>query len=179
MARPVFAYVRIDHRSARTTALTIVITLGLVAGASSRAQSGKDADPHAHHRAAAAAQAPPSAPSPAVSVPSRSTAITTPSWFAGGQGLYVPHYFDSFENLDLTQLSPSQKERFVHRVNTEFCACNQTGCKRDTIAHCFVTDPACPRAPVRIREILEKVKTDTAAAAAAPVTPSVTITPRP
>src|SRR5262249_55319978 len=113
------------------------------------------------------------------SAPSRSTGAGTPSWFPGGEGLYVPPYYDTFKGIDLSQLTAAQKERFLHRVNTEFCSCNQTGCRRDTIAHCYVTDAACPRAPVRIREILEQAKAGAADGAANPPAPSVTLTPRP
>ncbi len=84
--------------------------------------------------------------------------INTPSWFAGGEGLFVPPYFDTFKGLDLAALGPVQKERFLHWVNTEFCTCGQSGCRRDTIANCYVNDPTCPWAPVRIRKILEEVK---------------------
>lgn len=114
------------------------------------------------------------------SAPASASTISTPSWFAGGEALYVPPYFDTFKGIDLTSLTAPQKERFLHRVNTEFCSCNQTGCRRDTIAHCYVTDAVCPRAPVRIREILEKVKSEGQdAGSPPPAPPSVTITPRP
>ena len=80
------------------------------------------------------------------------------SWFAGGEVLFVPPYFDTFRDIDTASLTSSQKERFLHWVNTEFCSCAQTGCQRDTIANCYTNDLSCPRAPLRIREILEKVK---------------------
>lgn len=85
-------------------------------------------------------------------------AIQTPSWFEGGEGLYVPPYYDTFPGLDTTALSAQQKERFLHWVNTEFCACGQTGCRRDTIANCYINDKSCPNAPVRIRKIFDLVR---------------------
>lgn len=157
-----------------------VAALGAVVLAASPAPTsggGSSGDPHAHHHpdAAPPAEAPPSTGS----APAHSSAISTPSWFAGGDSLYVPAFFDTFKGLDLSGLTAGQKERFLHRVNTEFCSCNQTGCHRDTIAHCYVTDTACPRAPVRIREILEKVKAEGKDATSAPPTPAISITPRP
>ena len=177
MNHPVSAFVRIAHEWTRTAAIGL-FALGLLAGGSSRAQTGdKTADPHAHHGAAAPTS---TAEPPAVSaVPSRSTTVATPSWFRGGQGLYVPYYFDTFKDIDLSPLGASQKERFLHRVNTEFCSCNQTGCRRDPIARCYLTDLTCPRAPIRIREMLEKVKTEGTGAESAPPAPSATITPGP
>ena len=79
-------------------------------------------------------------------------------WFQGGTGMYVPPFYDQFKSLDLSSLSNSERERFLHWVNTEYCTCGQQGCRRDTIANCFTNDFRCPRAPLRIREILERVK---------------------
>ena len=100
----------------------------------------------------------PAAAAPAAPAAVPSAASPAPSWFPGGDVLFVPPYYDSFKGLDLTGLTASQEEQFLHWVNTEFCTCAQTGCQRDTIANCYTNDPACPRAPVRIREILDKVK---------------------
>jgi len=80
------------------------------------------------------------------------------AWFSGGRGLFVPHYYDAFKDIDLSQLDPPARERFLHLVNTEYCTCGQQRCRRDTIANCYTNDSACPRAPVRLREILESVK---------------------
>jgi hypothetical protein len=120
---------------------------------------------HHHHEAAPSPRATPGqaapkgvpAPAPAGS-PGLAGTIDTPSWFAGGEGLFVPPYYDTFKGLDLAGLGPVQRERFLHWVNTEFCTCGQSGCRRDTIANCYVNDPTCPWAPVRIRKILEEVK---------------------
>jgi hypothetical protein len=143
-----------------------------VMAATTSPKSGGSADPHKDHHPAAAAQT-----ASAPSAPARSSAITTPSWFTGGESLYVPYYFDTFDGLDLSDLTAPQKERFLHKVNTEFCSCNQTACRRDTIAHCYLTDKACPRAPVRIRGILEQAKAWTGTGQPAPAT--ITITPKP
>lgn len=174
-----FARVRIYQKTAWGLALVSLSVLMLAIPEPSRAQTpGTEPDPHAHHHASAPA-APPQASPARMPAPAHSTAIATPSWFAGGEALFVPPYFDSFKGIDLTALSASQKEHFLHRVNTEFCSCDQTGCRRDTIAHCYVTDSACPRAPVRIREIYEKARSEGEAGGGTAAQPSVTITPRP
>src|SRR5262245_59751929 len=107
--------------------LVLVFCMGLgvaVLAATTTPKSGDAADPHKdHHPAAASQTGPASAPK---ATPARSSAITTPSWFTGGEALYVPYYYDAFDGLDLSVLSAPQKERFVHKVNTEFCSCNQT-----------------------------------------------------
>lgn len=177
MSRLSSVLVRTYQKAAWALVLVALGALTIASLESSTAQTGSaDSDPHAHHHPAAAPPAAESAP-PTGAAPARST-ISTPSWFAGGEALYVPPYFDTFKGIDLSTLTASQKERFLHRVNTELCSCNQTGCRRDTIAHCYVTDAACPRAPVRIREILEKVKSE-GQDAGTPPPPSVIITPRP
>jgi len=177
MPGPTSARVRIYQMTGWGLALGALSVLAIAIPEPSHAQTpGADSDPHAHHHAGAPAPAPQTPPARG-SAPAHSTAIATPSWFTGGEALYVPPYFDSFKGIDLTVLNASQKEHFLHRVNTEFCSCDQTGCRRDTIAHCYATDPGCPRAPVRIREIFEKAKAEGEGAAAAE--PSVTITPRP
>ena len=94
-------------------------------------------------------------PAPAAPAP---TTIQAPSWFSGGEGLYVPPFYDTFAGIELGGLSPVQKERFLHWVNTEFCACGQTNCRLDTIANCYTNDHSCPWAPVRIRQILDLVQ---------------------
>lgn len=104
------------------------------------------------------------------------------SWFGGGGGLYAPPFYDTFKGIDLAGLTPVQKERFVHWVNTEFCVCHQPGCTRDTIANCYTNDPTCPWAPARIREILAKVKTGALQPGSASVRsapPPSSVTPKP
>jgi hypothetical protein len=154
--------------------ITVVVLTGLLcAPAWGKPEPAAPATPsgHAGHSAQAQAGSPPSPDGP----PSGSTGFNQPSWFAGGESLYVPAYYDSFKGIDLASLTPLQRERFLHWVNTEFCACNQSGCRRDTIANCYTNDPTCPRAPARIREILEKVRQG----AVVPGTPRQPWTPTP
>lgn len=84
--------------------------------------------------------------------------VQSVTWFPGGTGLFVPPFYDTFKGIDLSPLSALQKERFLHWVNTEFCTCGHQGCRRDTIANCYTHDSTCPRAPARIRDILDRVK---------------------
>lgn len=79
-------------------------------------------------------------------------------WFPGGMGMFVPPFYQAFKNIDLGGLDSIQHERFVHWVNSEYCSCAQQGCRRDTIANCYTNDSMCPRAPVRLREILARAK---------------------
>ncbi|HEU5182853.1 MAG TPA: hypothetical protein VFW45_18840 [Candidatus Polarisedimenticolia bacterium] len=60
------------------------------------------------------------------------------------------NYFMELPGIDLTTLTPKQKQRYLDRVNQELCTC---GCPNDTIAHCLVNDPKCPT----VRGIAEKV----------------------
>lgn len=96
--------------------------------------------------------------SEAAPVQGQQPAETSVSWFSGGRGLFTPAFYDRFMNIDLSPLSAEQRERFIHWVNTEFCTCGQRGCHRDTVANCYTNDTLCPRAPVRIRQVLERVK---------------------
>jgi hypothetical protein len=140
-------------RSAPALILLGILGLsGLCARAAGRgeAKGAAPASGHEHHAAPA---------KPAVSpAGSPSSAPPIATWFAGGGELHVPAFYESFEGIDLTSLTPVQRERFLHWVNTEFCTCGQQGCRRDTIANCIKNDALCPRAPVRLRQILDRVK---------------------
>jgi hypothetical protein len=179
MHRTPFMTVRIFRAAALALAAASITTmLGLAASTPAAAPASPEAPAPSEHHHGAPESAPPVSPNPTLP-PSRSAAITTPSWFAGGDSLYVPPYFDSFKGLDLSTLTASQKERFLHQVNTELCTCNQTGCRRDTLAHCYVTDLTCPRAPVRIRELLEQVKGSAKEGSDRAPSPAIIITPKP
>jgi hypothetical protein len=60
------------------------------------------------------------------------------------------NYFMQLPGIDLSTLTPKQKQRYLDRVNQELCSC---GCPNDTIARCLVNDPTCPT----VRGIAEKV----------------------
>ena len=141
------------HRKKEATAGSPEAIAALPPSTPSEAAAATPSSDHTGHHAPVPSSAPPSAaPSPAP------RAYGLPSWFPGGEALKVPAYYDSFKGIDLESLTPVQRERFLHWVNTEFCTCSQSGCRRDTIANCYTNDPACPWAPVRIREILENVR---------------------
>ena len=119
-------------------------------GSSNRPSPPKPAEDHSRHQ-----------PQPSTAAKSKGAqkeGEPPAAWFPGGSGLFVPPFYDSFTNLDLRGLDATQHERFLHWVNTEYCSCAQQGCRRDTVANCYTNDAQCPRAPVRIREILERVK---------------------
>ncbi len=69
----------------------------------------------------------------------------------------VANYFGELPGIDLTVLSPHQKEKFLHRVNSELCTC---GCKDDTLARCYVNDPSCPLVKGMLLTVLDEVKGD-------------------
>lgn len=60
--------------------------------------------------------------------------------------------------LDLTTLTPRQKERFLQRVNTEYCTCGRRNCVNDPVAHCYINDPGCDHAKMQAKMILYEVK---------------------
>lgn len=79
-------------------------------------------------------------------------------WFGRPSDLQVPPYIDRFEGLDLSALTPSQRELFIHRANTELCTCGQSGCLRHTLGFCLKVDPGCPRAGGMLREIYDALR---------------------
>jgi hypothetical protein len=172
MPRSLSVFVRILLSFSGVLALAMAALMSAAATPPAAPASG-----HEHHHPPAGPPA--TAPAAPMSGTGPGSAVTTPSWFLGGESLYVPPYYDVFPGIDLTSLTAPQRERFLHRVNIELCSCNQTGCRRDTIAHCLVTDTSCPRAPVRIREILAQVK-DTGKGQGSPSASTViSVTPRP
>src|SRR5262249_1582988 len=119
MPRASFVLVRIGQKGGWALLLVALSALVMASPEPSGPPGGSgDSDPRAHHHPSTA-QAASEAPPPS-SAPARSTTINTPSWFEGGEALYVPPYFDTFKGIDLSTLTASQKERFLHRVNTEF-----------------------------------------------------------
>ena len=67
----------------------------------------------------------------------------------------VANYFAELPGIDTSSLKDGQKEKFLHRINSELCTC---GCKDDTLARCYVNDPKCPIAKSLVLEVIEEVK---------------------
>jgi len=68
------------------------------------------------------------------------------------------NYYLDLPGMDLSTLTPKQRQRFLERVNKEFCTC---GCPNDTIARCLVNDPKCPTVRGLAEKILSDVKAGT------------------
>ena len=66
-------------------------------------------------------------------------------------------YFD-LPGLDMTTLTPLQKQRFLQRVNREYCLCGRSNCVRDPVANCYMNDPGCGHAKKQARQIRDEVK---------------------
>jgi hypothetical protein len=65
------------------------------------------------------------------------------------------NYFMDLPGIDLSTLTPKQKQRYLDRVNQEMCTC---GCPNDTIARCLVNDPKCPTVHGIAEKVLSEVK---------------------
>jgi len=66
------------------------------------------------------------------------------------------NYFMELPGIDLSTLTPKQKQRYLDRVNKEICTC---GCPAtDTIARCLVNDPTCPVVRGLAEKVLSEVK---------------------
>lgn len=65
------------------------------------------------------------------------------------------NYFMELPGIDLSTLTPKQKQRYLDRVNQEMCTC---GCLNDTIARCLVNDPKCPTVRGMAEKVLSEVK---------------------
>ena len=77
----------------------------------------------------------------------------------------VANYFIEFDGLDLSVLSAERRGEFVEKVNKEICTC---GCDGDTMARCYVNDPACGVAKARLKALYEELKAAPAAQDAGP-----------
>ncbi len=77
----------------------------------------------------------------------------------------VANYFVEFDGLDLTVLPAERRGEFLEKVNKEICAC---GCPGDTMARCYVNDPACGVAKARLQALYEQMKAAPAAPDAGP-----------
>jgi hypothetical protein len=62
----------------------------------------------------------------------------------------IANFYADLPGIDLSSLTPAQREKFLHRANSELCTC---GCKDDTLAKCYINDKTC----TVVRELLQKV----------------------
>ena len=51
--------------------------------------------------------------------------------------------------------TPAQKEKFLHRANSELCTC---GCKNDTLAKCYVNDETCTVVRDTLKNVLAEIR---------------------
>ena len=65
------------------------------------------------------------------------------------------NYFLDLPGIDLSTLTPKQKQRYLDRVNNEICTC---GCSNDTIARCLVNDSKCTTVRGLAEKVLSEVK---------------------
>lgn len=125
-----------------------LLTLALAALVPFTPLGGADAKAPAKKTRARAAQTAPAAGAQAQTAPSAYPRVQTE------QGLTVrENYFMTLPGIDLSTLTPKQKQRFLDRVNEELCTC---GCPNDTIARCLVNDPKCST----VRGLAEKILSD-------------------
>jgi hypothetical protein len=61
----------------------------------------------------------------------------------------------SYLKLDLTELTPDQLNRVIHRLRSEDCTC---GCQGDLIDECLVNDPNCTTAVTLAKQIIREEK---------------------
>ena len=67
----------------------------------------------------------------------------------------LANYFADLPGIDMSRLDPGQRERFLHRANSELCTC---GCKDDTLAQCYMNDPSCPTVKGMLMTVLDAVR---------------------
>jgi ABC-type transport system substrate-binding protein len=67
----------------------------------------------------------------------------------------VANFFTELPGFDLASLSTRQRDKFLHRVNSEICTC---GCKNDTLARCLVNDPKCPAVKGMVQTVYDEIK---------------------
>lgn len=67
----------------------------------------------------------------------------------------VANFFADMPGFDLNALGKHDREKFLHRVNSEMCTC---GCKNDTLAHCYINDPKCPVVKGMVQAVYDEVK---------------------
>ncbi len=67
----------------------------------------------------------------------------------------VANYYTELPGYEFGDLTERQREKFLHRINSELCTC---GCKNDTLARCFVNDPRCPLVRGMLDRVLEDIR---------------------
>jgi len=70
----------------------------------------------------------------------------------------VANFFTELPGFDLTTLTTQQRERLLHRVNSELCSCGARTCRNDTLARCLVNDPKCPTVKSQVQAVYDEVK---------------------
>ncbi len=132
----------------RATALAALIALFLAVPGTGSAATSKSGSKKAQTR-------------PATEEPKKKSAQTqtapahnVPQQTQGGVTVMENYYLD-LPGFDLSTLTPTQKDKFLERVNKEPCTC---GCKNDTIARCLVNDPKCPVVRGLAEKIFSEVK---------------------
>ncbi len=67
----------------------------------------------------------------------------------------IANFYADLPGIDMPSLTDAQRERFLHRANSELCTC---GCKDDTLAKCYINDPSCPLVKDMLKSVLEEVR---------------------
>jgi len=67
----------------------------------------------------------------------------------------IANFYADLPGLDMTSLTPSQKEKFLQRVNSELCTC---GCRNDTLARCYINDESCTTVRETLQKVLQEVR---------------------
>ncbi len=67
----------------------------------------------------------------------------------------VANYFADLPGIDMSGLEDGEREKFLHRANSELCTC---GCKNDTLAHCYMNDPTCKIVKGMLLAVLAEVR---------------------
>ncbi len=70
--------------------------------------------------------------------------------------LVVGNVFFHFPGLDMTTLTPRQRDRFLKRINGEHCTCGN--CTQDPVGHCYINDPGCGSVRLQAKMIMNEVK---------------------
>lgn len=68
----------------------------------------------------------------------------------------VGNVFFHFPGLDMTTLTPRQRNRFLQRINAEHCTCGS--CTQDPVGHCYINDPGCKSVRLQAQAIMNEVK---------------------
>ena len=138
---------------------------GLVLGACSQSPKEKEAE-----AVPPATEAPPTAqdhanPAQPAAIPAEPEHYDPASAAGAVKGIPAPtntggieavaNYFAEVPGFDLAPLSEHNREKFLHRINSELCTC---GCKNETIAWCLVNDPKCPTVKGLAQTVYDEVK---------------------